>query len=187
MGSKASVISLVLLVCSFAIANQEHPADKPKYTRDGAKNPRTTASKVVVQAKGLLGVRYQAGGKTPGSGFDCSGFVSHVFKEAAGVVLPPSAYQQSMVGITVPPRQLQPGDLVFYNTLRRAFSHVGIYIGDDKFIHAPSRGKAVEIVDMKASYWSKRFEGARRVTQLKRAEPLPPTSPRNRRVATVLH
>ncbi|EGK72846.1 NLP/P60 protein [Methyloversatilis universalis FAM5] len=111
----------------------------------------------------LLGVRYRFGGNTPQSGFDCSGFVRHVFSDALGVLLPRTAVEMARVGETVPKEELQPGDLVFFNTLRRSFSHVGIYLGNNKFMHANSRGGGVRVDDMTGRYWAKRFNGARRI------------------------
>jgi cell wall-associated NlpC family hydrolase len=134
----------------------------------------TAASQLIAQAIDLVGIHYRYGGKTPETGFDCSGFVSHVFREAVGVSLPHNASQMSLVGQKISHKELQPGDLVFYNTLKRAFSHVGIYVGDDKFIHSPKRGRAVEIVDMKERYWRKRFQGARRIAELEQATEIAP-------------
>ena len=111
----------------------------------------------------LLGIRYRFGGNTPQSGFDCSGFVRHVFSDALGVLLPRTAVEMARVGETIPKDELQPGDLVFFNTLRRSFSHVGIYLGDNKFMHANSRGGGVRVDDMTGRYWAKRFNGARRI------------------------
>jgi cell wall-associated NlpC family hydrolase len=111
----------------------------------------------------LLGIKYRFGGNTPQTGFDCSGFVRHVFSDALGVLLPRTAVEMARVGARVGREDLQPGDLVFFNTLSRAFSHVGIYMGDDKFMHANSRGGSVRIDDMTGGYWSRRFNGARRV------------------------
>ncbi len=111
----------------------------------------------------LLGIRYRFGGNTPQSGFDCSGFVRHVFSDALGVLLPRTAFDMASVGVTVGRDALQPGDLVFFNTLSRAFSHVGIYMGDNKFMHANSRGGGVRVDDMTGRYWARRFNGARRI------------------------
>ncbi|MBC7205910.1 MAG: C40 family peptidase [Methyloversatilis sp.] len=111
----------------------------------------------------LLGIRYRFGGNTPQSGFDCSGFVRHVFSDALGVLLPRTAVEMARVGETIPKDELQPGDLVFFNTLRRSFSHVGIYLGDNKFMHANSRGGGVRVDDMTGRYWANRFNGARRI------------------------
>jgi cell wall-associated NlpC family hydrolase len=121
------------------------------------------ASDLVLNAMGLMGIPYKWGGATPEAGFDCSGFVQFVFRQATGVILPRSSFDQVRYGITVTRDELEPGDLVFFNTLRAPFSHVGIYIGENRFIHAPSRGKTVEIVDLTNSYWQKRYNGARRL------------------------
>lgn len=115
------------------------------------------------KALNLLGIRYRWGGSKPETGFDCSGFVRHVFQEGLGLELPRSAREQSKTGNPVAKDELQPGDLVFFNTMRRAFSHVGIYLGDNRFVHAPRRGGGVRVEDMSARYWTKRFNGARRI------------------------
>ena len=115
------------------------------------------------EALSLLGVPYKRGGTSPTSGFDCSGFVRHVFQESAGLILPHNAKAMAREGETVDKQALQPGDLVFFNTMRRAFSHVGIYLGDGKFVHSPRKGGKVRIEDMQESYWKKRYNGARRV------------------------
>lgn len=121
------------------------------------------ASEVALNAMGLLGIRYKFGGNTPESGLDCSGLVRHVFKQAWGAVLPRTSEEISRVGEHVERHDLQPGDLVFFNTLRRTFSHVGIYLGDNKFIHSPSSGGQVRIESMDVAYWKNRFNGARRI------------------------
>jgi cell wall-associated NlpC family hydrolase len=123
------------------------------------------ASQLALQAVSVLGVHYKYGGNSPESGLDCSGLVRYVFKEAVGKDLPRTAAEISHVGQHVDPQNLQPGDLVFYNTLRRGFSHVGIYLGDNKFIHSPSAGGQVRIESMDLSYWKKRFNGARRIDE----------------------
>jgi cell wall-associated NlpC family hydrolase len=105
------------------------------------------------------------GGNTPESGLDCSGLVRHVFKQAWGTVLPRTAEEISKVGEQVDRQELRPGDLVFFNTLRRTFSHVGIYLGDNKFIHSPSAGGQVRIESMDLAYWKARFNGARRINE----------------------
>jgi cell wall-associated NlpC family hydrolase len=120
---------------------------------------------LIVHALSLIGVRYKYGGNTV-EGFDCSGFVRHLFQSAFQFNLPRSAKEISTMGNEVSLDQLVPGDLVFYNTLRRQFSHVGVYIGEGRFVHAPSKGKSVEIVQMKDSYWKKRFNGARRLVSV---------------------
>ena len=123
------------------------------------------ASELVMQAMGTIGISYRRGGNGPESGFDCSGLVRHVFKEAWGNTLPRTAAEISRVGKQIMPQDLQPGDLVFYNTLRKGFSHVGIYLGDNKFIHSPSSGGQVRIESMELGYWKQRFDGARRIEE----------------------
>jgi cell wall-associated NlpC family hydrolase len=136
------------------------PAPPPKSILD---NSVGRVQDTLAYALSLVGVSYKFGGKSPETGLDCSGFVSHVFKEAAGMMLPHNARAISMFGQNVPLADLQPGDLVFYNTLRRAYSHVGIYLGDNRFIHAASAGGGVEVSNMRDNYWVKRFNGARRL------------------------
>lgn len=122
------------------------------------------ASELALQAMGMLGIRYKYGGSTPENGLDCSGLVQHIFKEAWGKDLPRTSVEISRVGEHIEKKDLQPGDLVFYNTLKRGFSHVGIYLGDRKFIHSPSPGGQVRIESMDVAYWKKRFNGGRRIS-----------------------
>lgn len=122
-----------------------------------------TAQDVIDKAVDLLGIPYRFGGTTPESGFDCSGFVRHVFRTGFGLILPRSALEQSKAGQVIPFTELKPGDLVFFNTMRRAFSHVGIYLGNDQFVHAPRTGERIRIDNMSDNYWMQRFNGARRV------------------------
>jgi len=137
---------------------------------DVGQNVGSQASDLVVNAMGFLGVPYRRGG-TGIQGFDCSGFVQAMYENTLGLVLPHNAKAQAAVTEKIDKSELQPGDLVFFNTLRRAFSHVGIYIGDGKFIHSPRPGGEVRIEDMRESYWVKRFNGARRVnTEMARAD-----------------
>lgn len=114
-------------------------------------------------ALSLVGVNYKFGGTSPETGLDCSGFVRYVFKQAGDMILPHNAKAISMFGKKIAIADLQPGDLVFYNTMRHTYSHVGIYLGDNKFVHSSVTGRGVEVVDMKESYWVKRFNGARRM------------------------
>ncbi len=125
---------------------------------------RDTATDLVLSAMNFLGVRYRRGGNTAEQGFDCSGFTRYVFENSVGLVLPRRADQQAKeAGLKdIKPEELRPGDLVFFNTMRRAFSHVGIYVGEGKFIHAPRVGAEVRVEDMRQAYWVKRFNGARR-------------------------
>ena len=110
-----------------------------------------------------LGVDYRYGGNSPESGFDCSGLVAHVFREAYGIQLPHNARAQSEYGVRVSLSELRAGDLVFYNTLNRPYSHVGIYLGDGRFVHAPKTGAQVRVESVSSRYWMRRFDGARRI------------------------
>ncbi|HEY4298413.1 MAG TPA: C40 family peptidase [Paraburkholderia sp.] len=121
------------------------------------------AGDVVVGALNMIGVRYRWGGNTPDSGLDCSGFVRYVFQDTLGLALPRRAEEMSRVGEKVRMSDLKPGDLVFFNTMRRSFSHVGIYIGDNKFVHSPSTGSTIRVDDLDDGYWEKRYTGARRI------------------------
>jgi cell wall-associated NlpC family hydrolase len=119
---------------------------------------------IPMYAVSLVGSPYRLGGTSPETGVDCSGFVRHVFKQAAGVVLPHDSRAISQAAQPLAQNELRPGDLVFFNTLNRAFSHVGIYLGDDRFVHASSsRTGSVMVSNLNDRYWRERFDGARRV------------------------
>jgi cell wall-associated NlpC family hydrolase len=120
-------------------------------------------SDLVVTAMGFLGVPYRRGGTDAEKGFDCSGFVRSMYERTVGLVLPRVAKDQAAATQPIDKQNLQPGDLVFFNTMKRAFSHVGIYIGEGKFIHSPKPGAQVRVEDMGQKYWQRRFDGARRV------------------------
>ncbi len=131
------------------------------------------ASELVVNALSFLGVPYKRGGSSVETGFDCSGFVKAIYEQTAGLVLPRRAEQQAASAQKIDRADLQPGDLVFFNTMRRAFSHVGIYVGGGKFIHAPKPGAEVRVEDMGIAYWTSRFDGARRVAVDQAPAPAP--------------
>lgn len=139
--------------------------DLAQQVRDKATD---VASELVLSAMNFLGVPYKRGGQSTETGFDCSGFTRHVFENSVGLILPRRAAEQANSPSLVPVKQaeLKPGDLVFFNTLRHTFSHVGIYIGDNKFIHSPRAGGEVRVEDMRLSYWQKRFDGARRAPKV---------------------
>ena len=146
-----------LLILIFLGACQSTRPNNSSYPSGSSMNELTE------YALSLTGTPYKYGGTTPDSGFDCSGFVGHVFKHTMGKTLPRSSHEISRVGIAQKSGTLRPGDLVFYNTLNRTFSHVGLYLGDGQFIHSPSSGKVVAIVNMSEPYWQKRYNGARRI------------------------
>ncbi|MDO5059108.1 MAG: C40 family peptidase [Neisseria sp.] len=124
---------------------------------------QSDANDLIRSAMGLLGVAYRFGGTSPKTGMDCSGFMQYIFRKSLHVNLPRTAAEQSKMGVAVSRSDLQPGDMVFFNTSGRRVSHVGLYIGGNRFIHAPRTGKTIEITSLGNRYWSARFVGARRV------------------------
>jgi cell wall-associated NlpC family hydrolase len=118
---------------------------------------------IIDKAYELTGIKYKLGGSRPETGFDCSQFVKYVFEQALNLSLPPSARSLSKMGETIKFEDLQPGDLVFFNTRKSKYSHVGIYVGNNKFIHAPRTGKTIGVESLTKNYWLKRFNGATRV------------------------
>jgi cell wall-associated NlpC family hydrolase len=122
------------------------------------------ASDAAIMAVSLVGTPYAPGGGSPATGFDCSGLVAYVFARAAQLRLPRNTFDLARTGAAVGPGDLRAGDLVFYNTQQRRYSHVGIYLGGSRFVHAPSSGGAVRIEHMDLRYWAQRFDGARRIT-----------------------
>ena len=124
-----------------------------------ARTQHTSArqARVVTYARHLLGIRYSYGGTSPRSGFDCSGFTRFVFAHF-GITLPHYSVAQFNLGRRVSRRGLKPGDLVFFDGL----GHVGIYVGRDRFIHAPHTGTRVSVAPL-SGWYSSRFTGARRV------------------------
>ena len=122
---------------------------------------------IINTARDYTGTPYKYGGNSPDSGFDCSGFVGHVFRHHQGIKLPRSATEISQAGQFVSKNELRVGDLVFFNTLKRKFSHVGIYLGSHRFIHAPSSGGSVRVESMEKDYWRRNYNGARRITLLR--------------------
>jgi cell wall-associated NlpC family hydrolase len=129
-----------------------------------AAQERNAGGAPVLEALLTIGAPYRLGGSSPETGFDCSGLVAHVFRRAWGMAMPRSVQAQSFVGKVIPRRhELEPGDLVFFNTRNRPYSHVGIYVGAGQFIHAPRPGRLVRIEAVDKPYWRARFNGARRL------------------------
>jgi len=163
-----ALLTLGLLTSGFAASAQdaasrsiaEVAADSVK---NAAKSALSSAQDLTSTALALIGIRYKWGGTSPETGLDCSGLVRYVFQQVTGITLPRSARDLSKIGDKIAVEDLQPGDLVFFNTRRFAFSHVGIYLGDNRFVHAPRRGREVEIASLDSSFWHKRFNGARRM------------------------
>lgn len=120
------------------------------------------ADELISNAMGFIGVAYRFGGTSP-TGFDCSGFMQYVFRKAFAVNLPRTSAAQASVGSYVSRSELRPGDMVFFRTRGSRISHVGMYIGNDRFIHAPRTGKRIEITSLSSKYWNARYATARRV------------------------
>ncbi len=159
----SAILAILLALNSTAYA--ESPMAEPAAQASSAALPATDnkTQNLLLYALSLNGAHYKFGGLSEDTGFDCSGFVSHVFQQV-GLALPHNARAISHAGEQITRTELKPGDLVFFNTLRRAFSHVGIYLGDNRFIHASSSTRGdVMISNLTEKYWSKRFDGARRL------------------------
>jgi cell wall-associated NlpC family hydrolase len=170
---RKTLVATLLLLCAHAHAAPDSAPDDLgnflsskgliKRLEQVRETVSAKASELVMTSMGFLGVPYRRGGNSMETGFDCSGFVRAMYEQVSGLVLPRKAEQQAAQTQKINRDDLQPGDLVFFNTMRRAFSHVGIYVGDGKFIHSPKPGAAVRVEDMHIPYWNRRFDGARRV------------------------
>lgn len=138
--------------------------NKPKANLSPDKNKKNSADDFLMNAMGLLGVNYKFGGNTPEGGLDCSGFIQYVFKNSNNTDVPRTSKMMSQQGTAVARADLKPGDLIFFSTGRgRAVTHVGVYLGNDRFMHAPRTGKTVEIAKLTNSYWNKAYLWARRI------------------------
>lgn len=161
--SKSLLLCMAALLILVGCTSSKPPANKPAKPIPSLANIKADGAgrEVVMYALGLLETNYQFGGTNPEAGLDCSGLVMLVYKNALGVSLPRSAAEMASVARPVSKAKLQAGDLVFFKTSERSFSHVGIYLGDDKFIHAPSSKGKVRIESLANSYFAPRFEGGR--------------------------
>ena len=166
---------LVLILSLTALAASVSPAGADEANRqDAAQGSMATvgenlsaSARPLLKALSMIGTPYKFGGSKPDQGVDCSGFVRHVYKESSDVALPRSAKDMSQEGKEVAETELKPGDLVFFNTRKKPFSHVGIYAGNGEFVHASSGArKQVTVSRMGDRYWSTRFNGARRVLSM---------------------
>ena len=155
--NKFIFIVLVLLCSACATPQYTIPAKASETFSNEEMN------ELVMYAMSLADTPYRYGGNSPETGFDCSGFVHHVFKKSLNFDLPRTSLEISRMGEPLKEEQLNPGDLVFFNTQQQPYSHVGIYVGESRFVHAPKKGKAITIVSMRDNYWRSRYEGARRI------------------------
>ncbi|MBC9072037.1 C40 family peptidase [Thauera sp. CAU 1555] len=164
MRSRPVLIALVSIAVSLtAMHARADDATPLPAAAEPAADYAGAAQELANQAMNYLGIRYRFGGNSPETGLDCSGLVQTVFRNALGLDLPRTAREMAGLGSRVTRNELQPGDLVFFNTMRRTFSHVGIYLGDGRFVHAPAKGGSVRVESMGTAYWSQRFNGARRL------------------------
>jgi len=125
--------------------------------------PNPMSKTLASTALDFLGVKYKYGGGTPHTGFDCSGLVIYAAEKSLGLKLPHRSAEIARQGISVKRSELRQGDLVFFNTRGYRNSHVGIYLGNHKFVHAPRTGSVVRVESMDIAYWKKRYNGARRL------------------------
>lgn len=156
-------LSITLWGCATPVSNTPRTPFDSRTTAEVAPHPQVAG--LVLSAIGLVGVPYRLGGNDMENGFDCSGFTRHLFQTHLGITLPRRSQDQAGAArfVDVPGFELQPGDLVFFNTLQRPNSHVGIYVGDGRFIHAPRTGAVVRLEPMRSGYWLQRYDGARRL------------------------
>ena len=170
MTLRARAFALALAAMPLLLLQHDANAARPEPTAGQASSAASStpgvlqsAQDLAIYALGLIGVDYKYGGSSPEHGLDCSGLVRYVFQEVVGVTLPRTSREMARLGGRVAQTDLRAGDLVFFNTRSSPFSHVGIYLGDNRFIHAPHRGGEVEIVAMTQHYWQQRYDGARRL------------------------
>lgn len=145
----AGILALLLAACGGVPPRAERMPDGPH------------GHDVAIFALGLVDTGYRFGGKNPEAGLDCSGMVSYIYAQAAGLSLRGSAADLARAGRSVDRGRLRPGDLVFFNTRNAPFSHVGIYIGDQRFVHAPSTGGQVRVDRLDSRHFAQRFDAAR--------------------------
>ena len=159
---QCGIAMLVLLLSACATPGRQEAPATASLTGTAPATPGA-GQELALRAMGFVGVPYRWGGASPETGFDCSGLIRYLYEQMTGRPLPYNAPGLARVGNTIDATELQPGDLVFFNTLRQPFSHVGIYVGDARFLHAPSSGSRVQISNMNNRYWNTRYNGARRL------------------------
>ena len=154
-----AAITITGSLVPFSTAVRADEADKPGLLQRYTINIQD----LIIKGLEFVGVPYRRGGNTVESGLDCSGFTRLVFLDSNGIDLPRTAAEQASLGTKVNAEELKPGDLVFFNTMRRAYSHVGIYLGNNQFVHAPKPGAEIRVENMQQSYWVSKYNGARRL------------------------
>ncbi|MES2206635.1 MAG: C40 family peptidase [Pseudomonadota bacterium] len=158
-------LTIILSGCGSVPPHSSHTHAPSRYknifAESQTRNQSPEAQEAVLYALGLLDIGYRFGGKNPDAGFDCSGMVTYVYNQTLGSHLTGSAADLAKRGTTIAPDNLLPGDLVFFNTMGKPFSHVGIYIGNNKFIHAPNSRSKVRVDRLDSDYFLTRFETAK--------------------------
>lgn len=154
---------LVSLLALLLISACTTSPPRDNYLAHGRPITQSQRNDLAFYALSLAGTPYRYGGESPRTGFDCSGFVRYVFRHSLDVHLPRTVRAMSRVGRSIRFSQLRPGDLVFYDTEHRTYSHVGIYLGDHRFVHSPNTGEAVKVSDI-SGYWKDHYSGARRIS-----------------------
>jgi len=174
--AKKRVLSLLLALAATishpTIAYADDINDVSGTSSDDSSDPTTKVNatssdaigNMLLQSVSLMGIAYKWGGNTPDTGMDCSGFVRYVFKKSLGITLPRTAAEMAKVGKKVSPDDLEPGDLIFFNTRRGSNTHIGIYLGNNKFIQSPRTGENIKISEFDG-WWRQHFNGAKRVVQ----------------------
>ena len=157
------VMVILLLMLGACTAPVGHDARPARLSLPETAAPTEARQEFVLRALGFVGVPYRWGGTTPEAGFDCSGLIRYIYEQMTGRPLPYNAYGLARIAQAIDDAELQPGDLVFFHTLSEPFSHVGIYLGESRFLHAPRSGSTVRISDMNNRYWTSRYNGARRL------------------------
>ena len=155
--------SLIGCGCALLLAATAQAQDATPTSGEALPTFTSRVGEILFRAMALLGTRYHRGGSSPEIGFDCSGFVGYLYREVLNLRLPRSAWEIWKHGDEVARDTLEPGDLVFFNTMRRPYSHVGVFIGDGKFIHAPAAGGVVRTESLNQRYWARRWDGAKRI------------------------
>jgi cell wall-associated NlpC family hydrolase len=153
---------VLLLLGACSTPRQQVAVQSPVQSAPGYDENRM--NNLAIYAMSLYDTPYQYGGKSRVNGFDCSGFVQFVFQNSLGLQLPRTSAEMSQVGTPLDVTELRPGDLVFFNTSRNPNSHVGIFIGENRFVHSPKTGKAIMITSLNSKYWHARYSGARRIS-----------------------
>lgn len=147
-------------------SSQAPAAAAPAPAPQQSSAPADEAGDLIMNAMSLIGVSYRFGGNSPTQGLDCSGFMQYIFRRSMGITLPRTSAEMARVGQQVDRANLKPGDMVFFRTAGGGrISHVGMYIGNDRFIHAPRTGKDIEITSLSSRYWSSKYATARRVSR----------------------